>query len=196
MSEQLSFDEITLKFFEIHGTEKTQQAAYDLITEEAPRFPEERLRSDNWRYCAAALLNKPDLALEIMQESLEAGYWMSEEYLRADEDLKSLQDLPAFNQLVEECDQKHQAAVSGAKPDLLALPLPAQADAPLPLLMALHGNTQNSPNSATFWESAVEQGWLTVLPQSSQVFFTDAYVWDDLDLGAKEIKEHYAELVE
>ena len=114
MSEQLSYDEITQKFFELHGNEETQQAAYDLITKEAPRFPEERLRRDNWRYCAAALLNKPDLAIEIMQESLDAGFWMSKEYLRSDEDLKILQDLPAFNQIVEECDQKHQAAVSSS----------------------------------------------------------------------------------
>ena len=196
MSEKPTFDEISGKFFGLHGTEETQQAAYDLITEAAPRFPEEGISTINWRYCAAALLNKPDLAIEIFQEGIEAGVWWTEEYLRSDEDLKSLQDLPEFNRIVAESDKLHQAAAAGAKPLALTLPLPAQASDPLPVLLALHGNTQNADNSVTFWESAVEHGWLTVLPQSSQLFFTDSYVWDDLEFGAKEIKDHYNELTE
>jgi predicted esterase len=62
--------------------------------------------------------------------------------------------------------------------------------------MALHGNSQNAQNSIAFWESAVEQGWLTVLLQSSQIFGPDAYVWNDLELGASEIKAHYHKLRE
>ena len=127
MPRQPSFDEV-LKEANKHwvvGTEEEYQIAYDLITESVPLLPDEpRIHyvCYNYRYCAAALLGKPDLAIEILQEAVEAGYWWTQEYLRSDEDLKSLQDLPAFNDLVEICEQKRRAASSGTKP--LALPLP------------------------------------------------------------------------
>ena len=191
-----SFSELTQQVLAYHGKAETQQAAYDILTEAVPHFPEQANLLYNWRYCAAALLNKPDLALEIMQESLNAGFWWSKEYLRTDADLKSLQDLPEFNRMVEICEQRRLAAVASAKPVSLPLSLPAKATQPLPLLMALHGNTQNAQNSVPFWESAVKQGWLTVLLQSSQIFGPDAYVWNDLKLGAREIKAHYQQLRE
>ena len=195
MTDYSSFDEVTQKFLEYHGKEEHQQAAYDLLTEAAPRFPDRAILLANWRYCAAALLNKSDLAIEIIQESFEAGFWWSEEYLRSDDDLKILQDLPAFNQLVEAFEQRRQVAQAASKPVSLPLPLPTQTTEALPLLLALHGNTQNAKDSVTFWESAVEQGWLTVLLQSSQIFGPDAYVWDDLELGGSEIKDHYEQFL-
>jgi len=201
MSYQESFDEIMVKVNQHwdSGTQEQIQIAYNLISDAALRFPDDasiQYICYNYRYCAAALLNQPDLSIEIFQEAVEAGYWWSEEYLRSDEDLKILQDLPAFNHLVEECNQKRQTASSGVKTVSLLLPLPAQTAETFPLLLALHGNTHNAKNSAPYWESAVEKGWLTVLPQSSQQIFLDGYVWDDLELGGREIKDHYHELEE
>ncbi|MEN8242239.1 MAG: hypothetical protein ABFS17_09985 [Chloroflexota bacterium] len=200
MSEQLSFDEMLAKVGQHWATGKQEeiQIAYDLITESAPGLPEEpRIEyiCYNYRYCGAAMLGQPDLAIEIIQEAVDAGYWMSEAYFRADPDLASLQELPAFNKLVEESEQKRLAALAETDPLALPLPLPAKKAEAYPLLLALHGNTQNAENSVAFWESAPEAGWLTVLPQSSQPVFSDAYVWDDLALGGREIKEHYDQLV-
>ena len=189
-----NFDEIAEKCFNYFET-KDNQAAYDMLTEAVPNFPEQAMLLYNWRFCAAALLNKSDLAMQLIQESLDAGFWWSEEYLRSDEDLKILQNLPAFNQLVGESEKRYQAAQAASDPLSLPLPLPTKTDEALPLLLALHGNTQNAKDSVTFWESAVEQGWLTVLLQSSQIFGPDAYVWDDLELGGSEIKDHYEELL-
>jgi predicted esterase len=196
MSKFASFQELQQQIFEYHGKPETQQAAYDLMTEAVPYFPEQSNLLYNWRYCAAALLGKPDLALEIMRESIDAGFWWGEDYLRSDEDLESLQDLPEFNLLVEESEQRRQVAQAEAKPIALTLSLPADTTQPLPLLLALHGNNQNAQNSVAFWENAVEQGWLTVLLQSSQVFGPDKYVWNNLELGADEINAHYQQLCE
>jgi predicted esterase len=196
MSKFASFEELQQQFVEYHGKPETQQAAYDMLTEAVPHFPEQANILYNWRYCAAALLGKSDLALEIMQASIDAGFWWGEDYLRTDEDLKSLQDLPEFNRLVEVSEGLRQDAQAAAKPVALPLPVPADATQAFPLLLALHGNTQNADNSAEFWESAVDQGWLTVLLQSSQVFGPEMYVWDDLELGAREIKTHYQQLCE
>ncbi len=141
------------------------------------------------------MMNEPQLALQLIQESLEAGFWWSAAYLKSDDDLKSVQDLPEFNQLVEVSEAKYQAAQASAKPLALPLPLPAESAQPLPLLLALHGNGGNAQRARPYWESAVEQGWLTILLQSSQISNPDAYVWDDLEKGAEEIKAHYHELI-
>ena len=189
-----SFDEISQKALKYFENEETLQAAYDVLTEAVPHFPEQANILYNWRYCAAAMLGKTDLALEIIQESLDAGFWWREDYLRSDEDLKSLQDLPEFNRLVELSEGLRQEAQSKSKPIALPLPLSVDMVEPFPLLLALHGNTQNAANSVEFWESAVEQGWLTIMLQSSQVSGPEMFVWDDLELGASEIKAHYQQL--
>ncbi len=195
MAENLSFDEIAEKcngYFEAEAF----QAAYDLLTEVAPAFPDQAMLIYNWRYCMAALVDKPDLAIEILQDSFDAGFWWSKEYLKSDDDLKILQDLPKFNDLVESCEARRLAVQAKTKPLAMPLPLPEKRDEALPLLLALHGNTQNAENSVEFWQSAVEQGWLTVLLQSSQIFGPNAYVWNDLELGGREIEEHFKQLGE
>jgi predicted esterase len=196
MSEFTSFDKLTQQVFELHGKPETQQAAYDLMTEAAPHFPEQAYLLVNWRYCAAALLGKTELALQIMREGLDAGLWWGEEILQNDTDLASLKNLPEFNRLVEISEAHRQAAQAASKPYMLTLPLPEDATSPFPILLALHGNAANAQASVQYWESAVNQGWLTALPQSSQVNMPDRYVWNDLELGAKEIKAHYQELAE
>jgi len=196
MPEFTSFSEFQQQFFEYHGKPETQKAAFDLVTEAASQFPEQANLLYNWRYCAAALLDKPDLALQIFQEGLDAGFWWGKDVLINDDDLKSLLELPEFKRLVEASEAHRQAAQAATKSLALTLPLPIDATGPLPLLLALHGNNSNAQNSATFWESAVRQGWLTVLLQSSQIFGPDAFVWNDLDLGAQEIEAHYQELSE
>ncbi|MGD8404410.1 MAG: dienelactone hydrolase family protein, partial [Anaerolineales bacterium] len=146
----------------------------------------------------AALLGKSDLALQIFQEGLDAGFWWGKDVLVNDDDLKSLLEMPEFKRLVEASEARRQAAQVASKSLALSLPAPTPTDStePLPLLLALHGNNSNAQDSVTFWESAVGQGWLTVLLQSSQMFGPNAFVWNDLELGAQEIKAHYQELSE
>lgn len=194
MSDFTSFDTFQQRALELHGKPETQQAAYDLMTEGFAYFPEQANLLYNWRYCAAALLGKPDLALQIMQEGLDAGFWWGEDVLRNDDDLKSLQDLPEFNRLVEISEKRRQSAQAASKPLALTLPPPTDTTPPYPLLLALHGNAANAQGSVEYWESAVDQGWLTALLQSSQINMPDRYVWNDLKLGAQEIEAHYQEL--
>lgn len=194
MPQFTSFSEFQQQFFEFHGKPETQQAAFDLVTEAFPHFPQQANLLYNWRYCAAALLGKPDLALGIMQDGLDAGFWWGEDILKNDDDLKSLLQLPEFNRLVDVSEAHRQAAQAAAKPLALTLPIPTEVTGPLPLLLALHGNNSNAQDSVTFWESALDQGWLTALLQSSQIFGPNAFVWNDLELGTGEIKSHYQEL--
>jgi len=196
MPEFASFDELQQQVFKYFEKPETLQQAYDLLTEDFPRFPERIDLLYNWRYCAAALLGKSDLALKIMQESLDAGFWWGEDYLRSDTDLASLQELPEFNRLVAISETRRKEAQADAIPLVLTLPLPDTATEPLPLLLALHGNSANAQGSVPYWQSAVDRGWLTALLQSSQIVGPERYVWNDLEWGAREIKAHYQELSE
>src|SRR5512138_2033920 len=101
-----SFDEFAEQVIAYFGNEETVQAAYDLLTEAAPHFPNQAALIYNWRYCAAARMNQTDLALQLLQESLEHGFWSSAAYLHSDPDLKSLQELPEFKHLVEINEKK------------------------------------------------------------------------------------------
>ena len=196
MSEFASFDELQQQVFAYFDQPETLQQAYDLLEEAFPLYPEHAGLLYNWQYCAAALLDKPDLALDLIQKALDAGFWWSEEYFRNDADLAPLQDLPEFNRLVKISEEYRQTAQAEATPLLLTLPLPASTTQPLPLLLALHGNTLNAEYNAKEWESAIDLGWLTALPQSSQLFGPEMFVWDDLEWGAREIQEHYQALFE
>jgi predicted esterase len=190
-----SFEEIAQQVIAYFGNEETVQTAYDLLTEAAPHFPDQAALIYNWRYCAAARMNQTDLALQLLQEALDAGFWLSAAYLTSDVDLTSLQELPEFKRLVEISENKFQAAQANSKPTALFLPCPPTTGQPLPLLLCLHGNASNAEESARHWQSAVTLGWYTVLLQSSQVFAANAYVWNDLELGAREIKAHYQDLI-
>ncbi len=40
-----------------------------------------------------------------------------------------------------------------------------------------------------------DENHILALPQSSQIEFYEAYVWDDIKLGVKELKDHYDNLI-
>lgn len=73
---------------------------------------------------------------------------------------------------------------------------PAAEASQRPLLLALHGDQENERDSAPFWGTASRAGWTVGLVRSSQTRFSDAYGWDDIDLGAAELREHLETLRE
>lgn len=167
-------------------------AAYQLATREAGRFPAwAQSTIYNWRFCTACLMGDPALALRLIAEALDAGYWYGEADLREDSDLAALQGIPEFEQLVALAGRRRNAALAQAKPELKIL-LPTNGTAPYPLLLALHGNNSNIADSERYWCSAAEHGWLVALPQSSQVMSANHYGWNDRDWAAREITQHVA----
>lgn len=195
MPEYESFDDFSQLVLAYFDDESTLQTAYDLMTEAAPRFPEQEALIYNWRFCAAAMMNKTDLALQLIQESLDAGFFWSTDYLTSDEDLKSLYNLPEFKRLTEVSEERYREVRKNSKPLSLSLPLPENTEPPLPLLLILHGNKSNAQYAAKSWKSAVREGWHTVLLQSSQIVSPFSFVWDDLELGAQDIEASYEQLL-
>jgi len=170
--------------------------AYDLVTREAPRFPERAPRLYYWRVCLASVKGDTALALHLMDEAFAAGHWFSPFLLREDSDLKPLQGLPEFERGVEICQERLAAAQAQAVPQITTLRPAGPRPKAYPLLMALHGNQQNMWMAGDRWGPAVSRGWLLGLPQSSQVAGPDMFVWDDREWAVREVQAHFATLCE
>ena len=196
----LTFSDLQVQLFQLYQKGEYGQAL-DLVTHEASRFPAEAWKVAYWRICMTSLLDETTLALQLLGEALEAGFWYAETQLREDPDLQSLQGLPEFERMVEICRKRHAEAQAQAVPDLITLQPEGRCQAglqPCPLLLALHGNHRTAENSLGFWRPAVSMpfGCLLALPKSSQVGSPDGYVWNDQDQAVREIQEHYATLGE
>ena len=53
-----------------------------------------------WRACILSLLSQPQEAIQTLQDGIDLGYWWSENLLRSDTDLISLQGRSEFEALV------------------------------------------------------------------------------------------------
>src|SRR5712691_7281084 len=114
---QLTFDEFLKQFTQIYE-EKAYQQAYELVEYEATLFPDPN-DVPYLRMCMAACMKNTGLALQIFREALEAGVWFAPDYLRDDDDLQSLQELPEYQEMVAICERKRGELQEQMKPDLV-----------------------------------------------------------------------------
>lgn len=171
--------------------------AFELANREAGRFPMQIQRMYYWRICLAALMNNTNLALLLLEELIAEGYWLPEDWLRNETDLKSLQGVFAFERLLLICERRHANAQAHSTPQLMTLlpgTLAYRSSTSLPLLLALHGNFRNAGISVDYWRPSVAENWLLALPQSSQVFGPNIYTWDDREWAEREIIAHMESL--
>ncbi|MGH2493549.1 MAG: alpha/beta hydrolase [Ktedonobacteraceae bacterium] len=190
-------DELTLRAFiqqlmKLYDAKEYAQAL-EQIERERTNFPENTWEIAYWRLCINALLEQPAAALQIFQEALDRGIWFSPDRLVQEPDLISLRPLPEFQKMAEICRQRFVATRSAVQPELLVLQ-PAKQVAALPLLIALHGNAENASVTLEYWKGITTQGWLLAVPQSSQIYDQNSFVWDDREVGISEIRAHLASL--
>jgi dienelactone hydrolase len=194
----LTFSELSKQTYQLYKEEKYAQA-FDLVTREFPRFPEQAHRLYFWQACLVSLLNQTERALDLLKEAVEAGYWYNQQQLREDADLEPLQGLPRFEGLVEICLERQAAAQAQAVPRLITLEPTGTSPAdgpPWPWLLTLHGNSSQAEVAAEYWDAATSLGWLVALPGSSQVMGPDAYGWNDWEWARDEIQNHAVALKE
>ncbi len=170
------------------------QAAYDLLTEAAPHYPDHEQRIYEWRMDMAAKMGKLDLAEEILEDALDSGYFYGEFALRKDDDLQVLQGRPFFESLVQRSFQMLADAQVYSRPRLVILNRGQVVDGKVPLFLALHGNNSTADKFKVYWRSLLNTEWLVALPQSSQVGGKEIYVWNNMDTVEKELMEHYRKL--
>lgn len=179
-----------------------------LGVEQALRFVQEHgdstdARQMNLLYALSAAAGRVDEAFTLLSEAvMEKGFWYPAEYLLEDEDLESLRGREGFAELADLCGKREEAALANAAPGLTVLEQGKDASgvagkgtdetsaSARPILLVLHGDQENERDIEAFWKPAQELGWNVGLIRSSQIRFSDAYGWDDIDLGAAELREH------
>lgn len=165
--------------------------AFDLVTREAHVFPEYAQKVIYyWRMSMACRLKKKVLALHLLEEAVQAGLWYAG--LESDADFQLLYGEPEFERLAKLGMTHRSRAIANAVP--VVKTLQPGTTPPWPLLLALHGSNANVEVQGVHWLSAVENGWLVALPQSSQVYAPGTYTWNDWDWAQQEVCERYAAL--
>ena len=181
----------TLRLYEQEGSLQ----AYQFVAENVFEGEGNLAQIYNFRYALASASGNVETAMDILREAIvRHGFWYDPEYLLADDDLAPLRKYTEFQTFLKICKQRHADAKNASKPKLKVVDLDLMKDDTKPLLMAVHGDQENIPMTEAYWASVRQQGYMLALPQSSQVDFSDAFVWKDVDQGAREIESHFVEL--
>jgi predicted esterase len=165
------------------------EEALTLVTREAHQFSYNAQKVVYyWRFRMAALLNRPELVVQLLAEAVTTGHWYSG--LAEDEEFELVHHWPEFERLAAVCAQRRTEAMATAVP-ILKVRQPENQPPPYPLLLALHGNNSLMEPFSRHWETAVRHGWLVGLPQSSQSYEPGTVSWVDWEWSIEEIQQHY-----
>ncbi|MDP4551412.1 alpha/beta hydrolase [Alkalihalobacillus macyae] len=164
--------------------------AYQFMKENADGVEGNKAQLYNFKYALAAASGLEKEALATMKEAVvDHGYWYAYDYLQSDDDLNSLRNYDEFKELVALCRDREREAKEATSAELII-----EGDGEHPVLMALHGDQENAEMTKTAWLSALKEGYTLALPQSSQIQFSDAYEWEDVEQGVAEVSEHVQHL--
>jgi predicted esterase len=192
--EKITYNQLLNQTLDLYRIEHYKEA-YDFIAEQGPLVGGNQAQIYNFRYSIACKAGLFDLAMADFEEAVEKlGFWYSYNYLITDEDLIDLRQNLRFKELAEICKKRKQVAHLNVAP-VLKIIQPSKKNnldelGSPGLLVALHGNQENAEIAEPYWASVIDQGYVLALPQSSQIEFSDAYDWDDIEKGAGELKQH------
>ena len=141
---------------------------------------------------------QPKEALDALQEAFTVGCRYKSEWLTADPQLSGITNDPRFIKIVKKVDERYRIDAAAARSDLLVrAPSGEIPSSGRPLLIALHGNNSNARETARYWSSAVQEGWVVAIPQSSEIGSSpDSFLWNDRARTLAEIAPHIARVKE
>lgn len=184
-----TFDKLTEQLVD-HFQNKRYAEALELVTAEGDNFPKDRMMVDYWKMVSAARLENRELVYQVARQVLADGLWYGEFLFRQSPSFAPLQGDPEFEEIVSASKEAQLRDAPPGNP-IVITKFPTDRSANPPLLIALHGNQSTAEKTLPFWESAVSDGWITVIPQSSQVMFKDAFAWDDLEQSKSYVMDQY-----
>ena len=185
------YDEFYAEVISLHQAQEFG-AVLDLLQREGDAYPEEAPTVLYLRSCMTARSGQPDRALDILQDSLDRGYWYGEQLMRESPSWQGLQGLPRFEAMTAISLERQQAAREEPRLFVEAPEGGCSPEGRCPLFLALHGNGSNARQTLAGWRPVVAAGWLLAVPQSSQGVAMDSYVWNDQEIALREVAEHYA----
>ncbi|MDD8001353.1 alpha/beta hydrolase [Bacillus cereus] len=167
--------------------------AYTYIMKHAKGIVGNEAQIYNFKYALASAAGLEEEALHLMKEAIiEKGFWYGYEYLISDDDLKLLHKFEEFHKMVQLCKEREELAKKTERADVKYI----EGKKKEKLFIAMHGDQENIGIIEPYWKSVLSQDYTLALPQSSQIQFSDGFVWDDLHKGKEELKEHYDKLIE
>lgn len=191
---QLTYTNILNETIKLYMDEKYKEA-YDFISKNYLNTKVILPQIYNFRYSIASKIGRKELALKLLNEAvIEKGFWYSYEYLMNDEDLSLIREDKSFVAIAEICRIREEEAFENTKP-VMEIIEPQKEKDNNPLLIGVHGNQENVDFVKAYWNSEVFEDYIIALPQSSEIEFSDSYLWDDLEEGKKVLKDHYRNLV-
>ncbi|MGG1793178.1 alpha/beta hydrolase [Bacillus mycoides] len=162
--------------------------AYSYIMNNAKDVMGNEAQIYNFKYALASAAGLEEEALHLMKKAIiENGFWYGSEYLISDDDLKPLHKFEEFHRMVQLCKEREELAKKSEQADVKYKDSKQTEN----LLITLHGDQENIQIIEPYWNSVMEQGFMLALPQSSQIQFSDGYVWDNIERGRDELKGHY-----
>ncbi|PEX80045.1 alpha/beta hydrolase [Bacillus cereus] len=162
--------------------------AYNYIMEHAKGVRGNETQIYNFKYALASAAGLEEEAIRLMKEAIiDNGFWYGNEYLISDDDLKPLHKYEEFHMMVQLCKEREEVATVSEQADVKFIGSKKKGN----LLITMHGDQENIQIVEPYWKSALEQDYMLAFPQSSQIQFSDGYVWDDIERGREELKGLY-----
>jgi predicted esterase len=168
--------------------------AYELMTSVCDHYPAWQGRAYEIRFNLAAMMGKLELAEDILEQTLDMGFFYNDFVLRKDSDMKELQGRPRYENLVERSFKKLAEEQSKARPELKVIVPLEKTESKLPLLIGLHGNNSHAQGFSSYWQPLTQNGWLVALPQSAEISGKGLYVWNDMARLERDIPADYETL--
>ena len=165
---------------------------YEFIEKNQNRVDGNQTQIYNFKYTLACKAGLIDTAMDILKEAVkQKGYWYSKEYLLEDDDLVPLRDKKEFQEIIDLCSIREEKAIINSKPELKLIKSDDDTQDNKKLFMILHGNQENIDITYKYWNNIPTKNYLLALPQSSMIEFSDAYSWEDIAKGTKEVNNHF-----
>lgn len=165
---------------------------YEFIRKNQNRVDGNQTQIYNFKYTLACKAGLIDTAMDILKEAVkQKGYWYSKEYLLEDDDLDPLRDKKEFQEIIDLCSIREEKAIINSKPELKLIKSDDNTQDNKKLFMVLHGNQENSDITYKYWNNIPIKNYLLAIPQSSMIEFSDAYSWEDIAKGTKEVNNHF-----
>ena len=180
--------------FDLHKA-GSYKAALELLAEQGSHFPERQDDIFFWKACFFALDEQMDKAILSLEQGLEDGYWWKPEFLSTEEDLNKLHGQPAFERLLEDCQNRFKAAKTKSQSKLHSFLPPMSAPIPYPAIVAMHGRDMDPKVTTGYWKLATELGCFVAVPQSSQISGINRFVWDEEKRALNEIEGHLEDIL-